>query len=500
MQVASIRGQDEKESLMVLPGWGRWAVNASVIVLTAGLFACSGDDEESSGQGGPQASRAAGGARPSGARPGGGGPPGGMGAMSGKGAMGAAIPVEAKAVDRGDISVSLQTYTTIEAERHVEVIARTQGLVTTIFAEEGDRVQEGQPLAQLDRDALKLLAREREVNMMSQRTNYERAEDLLQKELLSAQEFEQTKFQYETAKTQLETAQLNLEYTTIRSPFSGIVTQRLIEVGNLVNANQAVFRAADFDPLLARIFVPEKQIQHVKKGQAVRIGTEGLGTAFTGKVRMISPIVDPESGTVKVTVEIRDKTGTMRPGMFVTVNIITETRSKVTRVEKRALVAEAEGSFAFLFSDGTANKVRLELGADEGQWVEVTSGLSEGDSVITVGHEGLRNGAPVRIAGKAVASSPGAPNGGTNGAARAGARGAGSAPAEGGRGGMMGGMDLDQLKQRAFGRDPKIKEAFDKKAAEEPDFAKNEEKQRAFLMEQFRQMRAAGGGGGGRPQ
>ncbi|MBT5876137.1 MAG: efflux RND transporter periplasmic adaptor subunit, partial [Candidatus Latescibacteria bacterium] len=243
------------------------------------------------------------------------------------------------------------------------------------------------------------------------------------------------------------------------------------------------------------IFVPEKQIQQVKKGQAVRIGTEGAGTDFTGKVRMISPIVDPESGTVKVTVEIRDKTRTMRPGMFATVNIITETRSKVNRVEKRALVAEAEGTFAFLFNGGKAKKVRLELGADEGEWIEVTGGLSEGDSVITVGHEGLRNGAPVRIAGQAVASSPGASDGGPKGAARTGA------PAQGGGGGgMMGGMDLDQMKQRAFGRNPKIKEAFDKKAADDPDFAKNEEKQRAFLMEQFRQMRAAGGGGGGRPQ
>ena len=502
-----------KESLMHKSLWRRWTLNASLIVLTAGLFACGGDEEEGAQvSGGQQVAR--GGQGQAGGRPGGqagrqaGGRPSGgmarmMGAMSGRGGAGAAIPVAAKSVDRGDIAVSLQTYTTIEAERHVDVIARAQGLVTELYVEEGDRVEEGQPLAQLDQDALKLQVRERDVNMQSMKSNYERAADLLAKELLSTQEFEQTKFQYETAKTQLETAQLNLEYSTIRSPFSGVVTDRLIEVGNLVNANTAVFRAADFDPLLARIFIPERQIQQVKKGQSVRIGTEGSTDTFTGRVRMISPIVDPASCTVKVTVEIRDRTRTMRPGMFATVNIITEIHENVIRIEKRALVAEAEGSFAFLFNDGNAKKVRIELGEDEGDWIEVTSGLAEGDSIITVGHEGLRNGAPVRIAGQQVASAApagGPAMGGGQGrpdgqAMRGGDQGGQGRPG----GGMMGGMDIEQMKERIFGRNPELKKAYDKKAAEDADFAKDEEKQRAFIMEQVRKMRG-GSGGARRPQ
>jgi len=494
----------KKGSLVFNSVWGRWALSASLIVITAGLFAC-GDGEEEGGQasGAQQMSRGSqGGAagRQAGGRPSGG--RGGMNAMmGGTGGTGASIPVEAKPVGRGDIAVSLQTYTTIEAERHVDVIARSQGLVTGIFVEEGDRVEEGQPLAQLDQDELKLQVQEREVNTLSMKANYERAADLVAKELLSTQEFEQTKFQYETAKTQLETAKLNLEYATIRSPFSGIVTDRLIEVGNLVNANTAVFRAADFDPLLARIFIPERQIQQVKKGLSVRIGTEGSEAAFTGRVRMISPIVDPESGTVKVTVEIRDRTGTMRPGVFATVNIITEVHENVVRIEKRALVAEAEGSFAFLFNGGNAKKVRLELGDDEDEWVEVTSGLAEGDSIITVGHEGLRNGAPVRIAGRTIASA--VPGGGPDGQAMRGGQrmqasqgrpdGQVMRGGQGRPGGMTGAMDIELMRERAFSRNPKIKEAYDKMAEKDPDFAKNEEKQRAFFMEQFRGMRGAGG-------
>jgi membrane fusion protein (multidrug efflux system) len=475
------------------------------VVLIAGAAACGGEE----GNAGQQAGAMRGGNR----RAGGPGDAGGMmGMMGGE----AAIPVEARSVDRGDIAVSLQTYTTIEAERHVDVIARTQGLVKTIYVEEGNRVTEGQPLAQLDDAVLKLQTREREISLQSQKTAFDRAEELRAKEMLSAQEFEQARFQYEAAKTQYENARLNLEYSTIRSPFSGVITQRMIEVGNLVNANQPVFRAADFDPLLARIFIPERQIRQVRLGQAVRISVEGSERVYTGQVRMISPVVDPESGTVKVTVEVADRTNTLLPGMFATVNIITEVHENAVRIEKKALVSEAEGTYAFLFKGGIAEKTRLQLGESEGNWVEVLEGLAAGDSVITVGQEGLRNGAPVRIAG-----TPAAPmalgemrgggreqqggeqrmRGGNSPGMQGGEQGMQGGPPggmqAGGRGGGM--MDLESIKARMF-QNPKIKEAFEKRAKEDPDFEKNEDKQRQFFREMFQQLRGGGGGGGFRQQ
>ncbi|MCY4546291.1 MAG: efflux RND transporter periplasmic adaptor subunit, partial [Gemmatimonadetes bacterium] len=274
----------------------------SMALALAGTLACGGGEEAE--ENGDQAQR--------GGRP-------GMGAMA---RTGASIPVEVKTVGRGNIAATLLTYTSLEAERHVDVVSRTQGLVETILVEEGDRVEEGQPLAQLDTDTLELTLKEREVNMNSLESNYNRSQELLDQELLSSQEFEQTKFQYEAAQTQYESAKLQLEYATIRSPFSGIITERLIEVGNLVNANDVVFRTADLDPLLARIFVPEKDIGQVRPGQSVRINVEGSDQTHAGRVARISPVVDPQSGTVKVTVEIRDRQGKLRPGMFTTVNLV----------------------------------------------------------------------------------------------------------------------------------------------------------------------------------
>ena len=507
----------------------------SMALLLAGTLACGGEEEAE--ENGNQGQR--------GGRP-------GMGAMA---RTGASIPVEVKTVGRGNIAATLLTYTSLEAERHVDVVSRTQGLVENILVEEGDRVEEGQPLAQLDTDALELTLKEREVNMNSLESNFNRSRELVEQELLSSQEFEQTKFQYEAAVTQYESAKLQLEYATIRSPFSGIVTERLIEVGNLVNANDVVFRTADLDPLLARIYVPEKDIGQVRPGQSVRINVEGSDQTHTGRVALISPIVDPQSGTVKVTVEIRDRNGTLRPGMFTTVNLVIAIQEDVLQVEKKALVAEAEGSYAFLFQDGTAEKRLLEIGIAEGDYVEVLSGLSDGDSIITVGQEGLRNGAPVRIAGQVPPAAEGMAggmgggpagmggpgtmggrSGGTDGgrpggtadgtggrpAAREGSGGSGSTgmagEGEGGgsgstgmagegegagdrpggmRGNRMMNMDLAQMKERMF-RNPEIKAAYDKQVEEDPSFAEDEERQRAFMIEQFRNMRMRGGGG--RPQ
>ena len=480
----------------------------SVAAVMMGALACGGGEEEAD-------ENAAQNAR--------GGRPGMGGAMA---RTGASIPVEVKAVGRGNIAATLLTYTSLEAERHVDVVSRTQGLVETIFVEEGDQVEEGQPLAQLDTDALELTLQEREVNMNSLESNYKRSLELQERELLSSQEFEQTKFQFEAARTQYESAKLQLAYATVRSPFAGIITDRMIEVGNLVNANDVVFRSADLEPLLARIFVPEKDIGQVRPGQSVRINVEGSDQVHTGRVARISPIVDPQSGTVKVTVEIRDRRGTLRPGMFTTVNLVIAIHEDVLQVEKKALVAEAEGSYAFLFQDGTAEKRLLDIGIAEGDYVEVLSGLMDGDSVITVGQEGLRNGAPVRIAGQpappaaegmaegmggrpgsAGSETRGAPqapaaqegNAGSRGAGMAGSGGQGeSSEGAGQPGGMRGNrmmaMDLAQMKERMF-ENPQIKAAYDKQVEEDASFANDEERQRAFLIERMRQMRGQRGGG-----
>ncbi len=355
------------------------------VLLFLALFAC-GEEEAQQTQGG----RA------------------GRGGRGGRGGA-AAAPVKVEAVKRGDISAYILKNTTLEAERWVDVRARRAGQVIALLKEEGDPVRAGTVMARLDADAAQISVAQREVAHQEAKQRYEREDALFQRNLGSKQSYENAKTQFESSKAQLEQAKLDLSYTAIRSPIEGIMTLRNIEVGNMVTNNQVVASVAKFDPLLARIQVTEKDFGKITVGQTARITVEAAPEReFTGTVKMISPVVDPESGTVKVTVEVpRTDTSLLRPGMFASVYIITETRRNTLVIPKKALVLEGEGNQVFTFETdpetgrGQAQRKRIEIGFTDSDRLEILNGLSPGEQVITVGQEGLRPGSPVRLVGEA---------------------------------------------------------------------------------------------------
>jgi RND family efflux transporter MFP subunit len=163
-----------------------------------------------------------------------------------------AIPVKVVQVKREPISVFLLSSANLEALRKVDVVARVSGIVRRIFVEEGDAVQKNQILAKLDDSELQLQLQQAQARAENNSRLFQRAKDMFQKNLISKEQFDDAKYQYETAQAQLKSAQLQLSYASIRAPISGVVTQRLIEVGNTVNTNQKVFTMVDFDTLYAR--------------------------------------------------------------------------------------------------------------------------------------------------------------------------------------------------------------------------------------------------------
>ena len=325
---------------------------------------------------------------------------------------------------------------------------------------------------------------------------YDREEALFQRNLGSKEGYESAKTQLEAAKALLEQAQLSLSYTTITSPIDGIMTLRNIEVGNMVTNNQIVGSVAKFDPLLARIQVTEKDFGKIVVGQSARITVEAFPKRpFMGVVKMVSPVVDPESGTVKVTVEVpRPKDGLLRPGMFASVYIITETRAQTLIIPKKALVLEGAGNQVFVYEPdeesgmGKAQRKTVEIGFTDSDNLEVLSGVSAGDLVITVGQEGLRPGATVRLVGQTapVARQGQQPRG-------AGSQAGGDQPSRGGAGQQGGvtasgsgsgdGADRTQRILAMIERTPEAKKEYDIRLKKDPDLAKNPEKLRAFVGE-----------------
>ena len=370
----------------------------------SGLAACGGDEDQD-GQGAGR-----GGA---GGRGGWGG-----GGYGGGGATEAALPVKAETVTRGEISSYIQTHARLEAERWVQIVARTSGQIIELRVEEGDRVKAGDLLAVIDPEEAELRRRQAQVAVDQAASANKRTRALFERQLVSEEEFDATVHQLENAQVALSEAQLNLDYTRVRASIDGVVMQRTVELGDVIGANQSAFVVADLQPLLARIFVPEKRMGQIRPGQEGQIAIDALpGQSFAGHVRMINPGVDPQSGTVKVTLEVPEASDALKPGMFATVRLITERRPGSLIIPKKALVLETDEDDVFALDSNKVRRVQVELGLVDGDRVQVLSGLREGDMVVTVGQESLKDGAAVRLAGQtapppAAAAAPAGREGG----------------------------------------------------------------------------------------
>jgi len=309
------------------------------------------------------------------------------------------VPVEVCTPWRADLSSYVFGNTHIEARREVEIIARVQGQLQQLLVEEGERVARGQVLAELDKSELTLSRREAAARLENNRALYERTSRMLEQELTSQEALDNSKYLYETAKTQYEQAELNLHYATISAPFSGVITSRLIEEGEMIRVNTVMFHLADMDKLLARVYVPEKQLARISVGDHVRLESEMFpGDDFSGEVEMISPVVDPATGTVKVTVRVTGNRGKLKPGMFCSAYILTETHENSLVITRKALLRDVDDTQVYVVEDGGVARLRkITIGIEQGDSLEVLAGLDDGDQVVLVGKEALHDGSRVRL-------------------------------------------------------------------------------------------------------
>ncbi len=310
----------------------------------------------------------------------------------------APVPVAVSEIASGTVSAYITSTANLVAENQVKILSEVEGRVSQLFVEEGDFVKRGQLLATLANDDQKIAVKKAELKETNARLAFERGEDLIGKELISREEFDKFTMEHEIARQELAEAQWALEKTTVRSPFGGQISERMTQVGKHVRPGDEMFQVTDFDPLIARIFLPERDVIGLEVGRDVRIDLNAeAGTRFSGRIRQISPVVDTATGTVKVTIESNDPPDAVRPGSFVTVNIVRTTHEGALLLPREAVLRELQSAHVFLAADGQAVKRQIELGLEEGDFVEALSGVVAGEQVIVAGQGGLKDGSPVKI-------------------------------------------------------------------------------------------------------
>jgi RND family efflux transporter MFP subunit len=308
------------------------------------------------------------------------------------------IPVEVTEVKRGLISDFILLSTNLETEKMASVFSRVQGLVENISAEEGDNVKKNQVLMTLEADEYELAEEKARLTFQSQKSDFERMEAMYQQNLLSKEEFEKAKFSLGGLEVDWKQAKLNLSYTRIKTPIAGVVGDRLIKPGDRIQPSDKLFTVINTNEMIAVVYAPEKNLGNVVKNQRAYITSDHLaGQQYEGWIKRVSPVVDPQSGTFKITIGVKNKNNVLRAGMFVNTHIITATHENAVLIPKTAIVYENEQLSVYVVKDSIANKVALKVGFQDHEKIESLEGIEEGDQIIVVGQAGLKDKTKVRI-------------------------------------------------------------------------------------------------------
>jgi len=310
----------------------------------------------------------------------------------------APVPVNVASIASAPISSYISSTANVVAENEVKIVAESEGRIERLLVEEGDYVSQGATLATLVRGDAQMLREKARVRASNARIAFNRAKDLNTRDLMSKGDYEKIVMEKEVAEAELGEAEWRLAKTTIRAPFAGRVTERMVNAGQHLRPGDTLFTLTDYDPLIARIFLPERDVIALKTGREVRMTLRAANEiTFQGRIRQISPVVDTATGTVKVTVEAVKPPDAVRPGAFVSVDIVRDTKLNAIRVPREAVIRELRGAQVFVVEGTVAKRRAMTLGLEEGDYIEALSGVEACDKVIVAGQGALRDGSVVKI-------------------------------------------------------------------------------------------------------
>ena len=334
----------------------------------------------------------------------------------------ATVPVKISKVQRGNITESYSFTGNIQPWKEVNIVPDLPGKVARIYVEVGDRVEQGQILAELDTRTAKLQLEQAEAGLAVAQANFhsasrdwERMQNLHKKGTLSPQQYEKAQLAYEAAKAQLQQAKaaLNLakhqlEVSIMKAPFNGIITGKNINEGEYINPamggmrpqGSSVVTLMDLSKVKIEVHVSERDVGKIHIGQKANITVDAYpGRRFHGEVSNINPAADPMTRSFAVEITVANPEMKLRAGMFARVEIVTAERKNVLLIPVDGILSKGSKSYAFVVENGKARKRPLQLGLQEGSMVQVVSGLQEGEKIITIGKEMVKDGTEVAIQG-----------------------------------------------------------------------------------------------------
>jgi membrane fusion protein, multidrug efflux system len=296
----------------------------------------------------------------------------------------------------------------LEAVQGVMVTAELTGKVVNIAFEPGAMVRAGDLLLQQDISSETAQLRASEASVTLAKITLERIRKLLTEKTVSQSQYDNADAQYKQAAAQLDTIRSAVSKKTIRAPFAGRLGIRLINLGQILNEGDAIVSLQSLDPIFVNFSLPQQQLAQIQPGLTVRVTTDVLpGRVIEGKITAINPAVDAATRNIRVQATAANPQEKLRPGMFVNVAVVLPAQVKVLAIPATAVLYAPYSDSVFVVEEKKSEKnsppgkiVRqqfLRLGEKRGDFIAVSSGLKENETIVSTGVFKLRNGQAVVV-------------------------------------------------------------------------------------------------------
>ena len=330
-------------------------------------------------------------------------------------------PVQASEAFTQDVPVYIDTFGNLAAPNNVDILCQVTGKIKEVYFKEGDEVKAGTPLftidpreyqADLSKSKAALAADQVDANLKYQ--IFERNKKLIEKKLISQQDFDTYKTDAAAAQAQValdqaavDLAQINLNYCLITSPIDGVTGKRLIDPGNIVTANSGnpLVNIKSVDPLYMDFPITERELPAVKAAMAeaalkVEVSPSGDSSGpYSGELQMIDNTVDDTTGTISLRASIPNPDRALWPGQYATVKLIVSTEKDAVMVPIPAVQLGQKGVYIYVITDDNKAELRddITVGQADGGNMAIKKGIKAGEKVVTSGQLGLSPGAQVQI-------------------------------------------------------------------------------------------------------
>jgi membrane fusion protein (multidrug efflux system) len=280
------------------------------------------------------------------------------------------------------------------------VYSKVTGNLEAVYANIGEAVRGGQLLAVIDTTLLAQQYAQTAATYENAKIQYERARDLFAQNLGPKQDVDNTQAAMIVAQANANNAATQLSYARITAPFTGVITQRFLDPGAVITANNAtLFTLMDLDSMRVFINVLERDIPAVTTGRRATITVDAYpDRQFDGVVTRSSQAIDPNTRTMMVEIDVPNREHTLKGGMFSRVTLVVGEHPSSVTLPTQAVLGDSTGNWVFTVGENNlAHRVPVKIGIAQNNLTEITSGLSGQERVIVVGQQFVKDGAPVNI-------------------------------------------------------------------------------------------------------